>query len=319
MLLKSLWHLNESISSIREKEVRVQDLSKLTIKSNYSLISTGTERLVARGEVPKSLYEVMRVANMEGHFTFPLKYGYSLVGEIISEGEWKGKRVHLMHPHQNIVWANPADVTIIPDTIPSKRATLASNVETAVNALWDSKVGVGDKVLVVGFGMIGSLVARLLSLMPAVKVVVLEKDVYRQQQAARMGFSLLTTTSADFDISFHTSASSAGLQQAIDAVGKEGTIVELSWYGTKKSTLSLGGTFHYQRKRIISSQVGQIPTDRNHRWTYQRRKAVVLQLLENPLFDEHISHEIRLEDAPLFFEKLRAGGMQEGLGWVIGY
>ena len=319
MLLKSLWHLNESISSIFEKEVTKQEASTLTIKSSYSLISTGTERLVARGEVPKSLYQAMRVAYMEGDFTFPLKYGYSLVGEVISEGEWKGKSVHLMHPHQNIVWANPLDVTIIPTTIPSKRATLASNVETAVNALWDSKVTVGDKVLVVGFGMIGALVARLLSLMPAVEVVVLEKDVYRQQLAEKMGFSLLTTASADFDISFHTSASSEGLQRAIEAVGKEGTIVELSWYGTKKSTLSLGGDFHYQRKRIISSQVGQIPTDKNHRWTYQRRKAVVLQLLEDPIFDEHINHEIALEDAPLFFKKLRAGGLQEGLGWVIRY
>jgi len=100
----------------------------------------------------------------------------------------------------------------------------------------------------------------------------------------------------------------------------EGKIIELSWYGTKSVQLNLGGDFHYQRKQIISSQVGQVPFEKSARWNYQRRKETVWELLKNPLFDAHITHEIPFTESPAFFDKLRNGEVQnEGLGWVIRY
>jgi len=319
MRTNTLWHLSKSQSAILSINQTKRKETDVEIKSLYSLISTGTERLVAAGQVPISLHQKMRVPYMKGHFTFPLKYGYSLVGEVQSEGAWQGQLVHLMHPHQDRLWVEEAALTLIPKGLSPKVATLASNMETALNAVWDSQVTVGDRVVIIGFGMIGALVTRLLSLLPAVQVYVVEVNEYRQELVQEMGFNLLPKGMQDFDCSFHTSASSSGLQQAIDLVGEEGTIIELSWYGARETTVQLGGNFHYQRKRIISSQVGQISSTKIARWTYKRRKKLVFDLLKNPVFEAHLTQELSLSEAPAFFEQLRTGELPNGLGWVIRY
>jgi len=231
--------------------------------------------LVANGLVPEDLHEKMEVPYMGGTFSFPIKYGYSLVGEVISEGAYHGQLVHLLHPHQDRVVADMQSIDCFPKNIPVKRATLASNMETALNAIWDSGVSVGDKVLVVGFGMIGGLVSKLLSLIAAVEVVVIEPNDYRATQAANMGFSVNPSEAKHFDISFHTSGTSAGLQTCIDSIGMDGNVVELSWYGTKPAHVKLGGAFHYQRKQLISSQVAHIPFSKQARWNFRGRQQIV--------------------------------------------
>lgn len=318
MQAKALWHLSTHQSIIQQATIDVD--APIRLKSLYSLISTGTERLVAKGQVPMDMKSAMQVPFMEGDFDFPIKYGYSLVATIISEGEWYGQLVHLLHPHQDYLQVNASAISLIPENIPAKRATLASNMETALNAIWDSQVSIGDEVLVVGFGMIGGLVARLLSLLPAVNVTVAETNPYRMQLAKEMGFMIENEPTSSFDYSFHTTGTSKGLQLSIDKVGLASKVIELSWYGNKSVQLQLGHDFHSLRKQIISSQVGQIPTNKSHRWDYDRRKATVFELLKNPIFDAHISHEIPFAQSPLFFDGLRKGEVQsKGLGWVIVY
>lgn len=320
MVANSLWHISETTSNLQTASLDKFGTDYLLIKSLYSLISTGTERLVASGKVPSSMHESMAVPNMDGSFEFPIKYGYSLVGEVLSKGDLEGQLVHLLHPHQDVLQADKASISLVPKDIPAKRAALASNMETAINAVWDSGVSVGDKVVVCGFGMIGGLVARLLSLMPAVEVVIIEKNTYRIQQAKDMGFSVNPSNLEGFDYSFHTSGSSTGLQTCIEAVSMEGKIIELSWYGTKSVEVQLGASFHQQRKQIISSQVGQVPFSKSARWDYKRRKAVVWELLKNPVFNRHITDEVAFVDSPVFFEALRKGKvLDKGLGWVIKY
>ena len=318
MIATSLWHTSSSKSILQKEELGQIPRQKVLIQSLYSLISTGTEKLVAKGLVPVSMHQSMRVPAMGGDFIFPIKYGYSLVGKVVSNGIFKNKIVHLLHPHQDFLIVNKTDFSIVPTEIPAKRAALASNMETALNAIWDSKVSVGDKVLVCGFGMIGGLVARLLSLLPAVEVFIVEKNTFRANQATKMGFMVNPKDIINFDYSFHTSGTSTGLQTCIDAVGMEGKIIELSWYGTKSVEVNLGANFHYQRKQIISSQVGHIPFTKSARWNYHRRKQVVWELLKNPVFDAHITNEVAFNESPAFFEKLRQDTLDgHGLGWVL--
>lgn len=320
MTSTSLWHISPNQSKLQTEPLLLTNPKQIVVKSLYSLVSTGTERLVAMGNVPTTMYGAMRVPSMGGAFDFPIKYGYSLVGKVLSDGPYQGKTVHLLHPHQDQLVTSPNSFSIIPEVIPAKRAALASNMETALNAIWDSGVTIGDKVMVCGFGMIGGLVARLLSLLPAVEVVILEKNAFRIAQAVEMGFTVNPTILENVDYSFHTSGSSAGLQACIEAVGMEGKIIELSWYGTKSVQLNLGADFHYQRKQIISSQVGHVPFSKNARWDYSRRKAVVWELLKNPVFDTHLTNEIAFGDSPTFFEDLRNGAvLNQGLGWVLRY
>lgn len=315
MTATALWHTNNRATELKPIEL---DEAGVLIRSLYSLISTGTERLVAQGGVPAELQEKMRVPGMQGQFSFPLTYGYSLVGQVEALGHvLHHKYVHLLHPHQSAVHWPAEQLSVIPEGIPPLRATLASNLETVVNAVWDSQVQVGSRVLVVGFGMIGALLSRVLAQIPAIELVVVETNDERKLLAAEMGFTL-GQGGQDFDCAFHTTAQSAGLQMALDAVGQEGKVVELSWYGKREIMLSLGGLFHYGRKQIISSQVSHLPARKRARWDFARRKAVVFRLLQQAVFDQHITQLIDFSEAPDFFGQVRSGSTP-ALGTAIRY
>ncbi|MEM8967615.1 MAG: zinc-binding alcohol dehydrogenase [Bacteroidota bacterium] len=315
----AFWHLSSKESKIQAQSLSPIQAGECRIETAFSLVSSGTETLVATGRVPAELHELMQVPYQEGDFSFPVKYGYSLVGKVV-EGttELIGKHVHLLHPHQSQCVVNFQDVTIIPEEVPSRRAVLASNLETALNAIWDSRISAGDRVLVVGMGLIGSLVAQLVDQFPATQVSVVDTNDVRREFARQQGFSLYEPSDASFDIAFHTSGSSAGLQICVDAVGYEGKIVELSWYGTRAVEVQLGGSFHQQRKQIISSQVSRLPPHRQSRWDYRRRKQTVLELLKDDVWDNFLTAAVDFTDSPALFDKLRQGDRSQ-LSWTIAY
>ncbi len=314
MISKALWHTSEAHSELRDQE---EPLIKdgIVIKSEYSLISIGSERLVSLGQVPIPLYNQMKVPYMAGDFSFPIKYGYSLVGTLEN-----GKRAHLLHPHQNNCMVSEDHLFYVPENVPAKRASLASNLETALNAIWDGNVQTGDAVLVVGFGLVGSLIARLVSMIPATRLLVADVDSNKLKLARDMGFPAKHPSEIDevFDLAFHTSATSPGLQLAVNQTGFEGKIVELSWYGTRNTVLELGSSFHIERKQIISSQVSNLSAERRSRWDYVRRKEVVFKLLVDEVFDAHITDVIPFEELADFFNELRFGEIKP-LGCVVEY
>jgi threonine dehydrogenase-like Zn-dependent dehydrogenase len=291
------------------------------IRTLFSALSPGTERLVYTAQVPAHLAQDMRCPYMGGDFSFPVKYGYSLVG-VIHQGPSNllGQTVHVLHPHQNRCVVRLEDVYTLPPSVPPQRATLASNLETAVNVLWDAQVALGERVLVVGFGIVGSLVARLLSFMPGVELHVIDTAPAKQRLAQALGFRASGPEGLEpgFDLAIHASAASAGLQVAIDHVGFEGRVIELSWYGTRAVSLQLGGTFHQQRKRIISSQVSTIAPMQRPRWNNRRRKDLVFALLQRSEFDAHITHTVGFADLPEVFRQL-AHAPTEGLAYVVDY
>ncbi len=316
---RAFWHTSPTTSEVREVNFPALEPGYCVVQSLYSLISTGTERLVATGHVPASLHNSMAVPYMEGSFPFPVKYGYSLVGRVVQGSpKVKGRLVHVLHPHQSHCMVQEVDVFPVLDEVPPLRATLASNMETALTALWDAEVAIGDKVLVVGFGMIGALVARLLQALPAVTLFVQDTDAERTAIAQRAGFTTAPPEIHDFDIAFHSSGSEAGLQTSIDAVGHEGKVVELSWYGTRPVSVHLGGSFHRQRKQLISSQVASLPARRSARWDFRRRKEVVFELLKDEAFDRHITKIVPFENLPSQFNRIRQGDRSE-LGWGVRY
>lgn len=315
--VKTLWHHSAELSDIQLEQLNGP--GQLLIESAYSMLSLGTERLVAKGLVPQALHTSMQVPYMKGDFNFPIKYGYSMVGKVLTEEHsLQGAYVHFLHPHQDYCLVEEKDVFVIPKSVDLSTATLASNLETALNAVWDSGVSIGDRALVVGFGLIGSLVARLLDLIPEVEVQVLELDPKKQALAEKLGFSILKTSEELFDVAFNCSASAQGLQSCIDLTGFESKIIELSWYGNQTAMLQLGGTFHQQRKQLISSQVSSIPADRRGRWDYKRRKSTVFNLLKNPIFKHHISQNLKFAVVPKLFEQIRREKVAE-LGICIAY
>ncbi|MEL6793937.1 MAG: zinc-binding alcohol dehydrogenase, partial [Pseudomonadota bacterium] len=261
------------------------------VRTGWSLISRGTERLVSEGRVPKSEWTRMRAPHQEGDFPFPVKYGYAAVGDAVS-GPHAGRSVFALFPHQTHFRLDASQLIPLPAGMDPRRAALAANMETALNALWDAGSGPGDKIAVIGGGLVGCLVAFLAGKLPGADVTLVDVVNRRADVAAQLNvnFALGEMTARDCDASFHTSVSAAGLKTAIECLGSEGILVEMSWYGEGETPIALGGAFHAERLRIISSQVGKIAPSRRPRWNYGRRLAKALELCADPALDCLIDH-----------------------------
>lgn len=268
---------------------QVGDVSVTTL---FTGISRGTERLIFRGGVPAAEHETMRAPFQEGAFTFPVKYGYSAVGRI-EDGARKGAIIFALFPHQT-QFCVPEDMALtVPDNVPAARAVLAANMETALNITWDAQIKIGDRIVVVGAGVVGALAAYLAAQVPGTEVTLVDIDPDKRDLAQTLGcdFALPDAFPGDADVVIHASASAAGLETATSCAGVEARVIEASWYGDRAVTIPLGGRFHQRRLQLISSQVGRIPAAQAARWTYQRRLAKALALLADPCLDALISGE----------------------------
>lgn len=284
-------------------------------------VSHGTEMLVFRGEVPEDQHTTMRAPFQEGHFPGPVKYGYLSVG-VVERGpdRLRGRTVFCLHPHQTAYVVPAAAVTLVPDDVPPDRAVLAGAMETAVNALWDAAPLVGDRIAVVGAGMIGCCVAGLLARFPGVEVTLVDVDTSRADVAESLGarFAVPDDVSAGRDLVVHASGTSAGLQLALDLLRFEGTVLDLSWYGTRPVELALGGAFHSGRLRIRSSQVGSIATAQRGSRTHAQRMELALDLLRDPAFDALLSGSSPFAELPEILAGL-AEGRDRALCHVVTY
>jgi NADPH:quinone reductase-like Zn-dependent oxidoreductase len=288
-----------------------EEKGEVLVRARYSGISRGTEALVFRGEVPPSQYEAMRAPFQEGRFPAPVKYGYSSVGEVIEGPDaLVGRTVFCLHPHQDVYRVPAAAVTPLPDGLPAARAVLAANMETALNGLWDAQPAPGDRIVVVGAGVVGMMAAWLCSRMPATDVLVYDVDDRRAGPAKALGLSLTgeDPTGAAADLVIHASGQEAGLRSALAAAGMEATVLELSWYGNRHVTLPLGEAFHSRRLTLMSSQVGHLPPRRAARWNHRRRMEKALELLLDPALDALISGESPFDDLPRVMSELSKDG-----------
>ncbi|WP_425953757.1 zinc-dependent alcohol dehydrogenase [Xylanimonas sp. McL0601] len=284
-------------------------------------MSRGTESLVFRGDVPPDQYTAMRAPFQEGELPGPVKYGYLNVG-VVEEGPsgLRGRTVFCLFPHQTRYVVPAASVVVVPDDVPASRAVLAGTVETAVNALWDAAPLVGDRVTVVGAGMVGCSVARLLAGIPGAEIELVDVDEDKAKVAAAIGvgFSLPEGARGARDLVLHTSATSEGLQLALDLLTSDGTVVDLSWYGDAAVRLALGGAFHSRRLTIRASQVGAVARSRRDKRSTRDRLALALELLRDTAFDALITGESEFEELPDVMARLATGRLP-GLCHTIAY
>jgi threonine dehydrogenase-like Zn-dependent dehydrogenase len=195
--------------------------------------------------------------------------------------------------------------------VPVDRAVLAGTMETAVNAVWDAAPLVGDRATVVGAGMVGCCVAWLLGRIPGARVTLVDVEPGRAEVAAALDvdFALPGDAADGRDLVVHTSATSAGLQQSLDLLAPEGTVVELSWYGDRDVTVSLGGPFHSRRLGIRASQVGAVPPARRHSRTTTDRLRLALELLADPALDTLVTGASHFDELPEVMQRLASGDL----------
>ncbi|RKF29100.1 zinc-dependent alcohol dehydrogenase [Micromonospora globbae] len=306
----AFWLRSPGEGEIRPVRLADPGEDEVLVRTRFTGVSRGTETLVFAGRVPADQYAVMRAPFQEGDFPAPVKYGYLNVG-VVEEGpaELCGRTVFCLHPHQTAYVVPASAVVPVPDAVPPARAVLAGTVETAVNALWDAAPLVGDRVTVVGAGMVGCCVAAVLARFPGVRVQLVDTDPARADVAAALGvdFALPEEAAGGRDLVVHASATAAGLQRSLDLLVPEGTVVELSWYGDRPVELALGGVFHSGRLTIRGSQVGTVSPARRDRRSYADRLAIALDLLADPAFDALITGESRFVELPDVLTRLTSG------------
>jgi NADPH:quinone reductase-like Zn-dependent oxidoreductase len=309
---RAFWVREPGRGEIRPAALPTPGPDDVLVHALRSGVSRGSETLVFRGGVPVSQYDLMRAPFQEGDFPGPLKYGYLSVG-VVQRGpaELAGRTVFCLHPHQTAYVVPARSVVLVPDDVPPARAVLAGTVETAVNALWDAAPLLGDRVTVVGAGMVGCCVARLLARFPGVRVTLVDVDAARAGVAAALGVDFALPADADEgqDLVVHTSATSAGLQRGLELLVGEGTVIDLSWYGDAEVTLSLGAAFHSRRLGIRASQVGLVAPARRTTRTTTDRLTLALDLLRDPAFDVLLTGTSRFDELPEVLPRLAAGDL----------
>jgi NADPH:quinone reductase-like Zn-dependent oxidoreductase len=298
---RALWLVAPGRAELRSEPLSALGPGEALVRTQFSAFSRGTERLVFEGRVPRSEYQRMRAPFQVGEFPFPVKYGYCNVGRVLEgPAELRDRSVFCLYPHQTLYQVPASALSLVPEHVPPARAVLAANMETALNAIWDAALAAGDRVCVVGAGVVGCLVAYLAVRHPGCEVHVLDVDPRKAEVARALGahFAGPDAPPRECDVVLHASGAPEGLTSALEAAGLEARIVELSWYGATQVSVPLGEAFHARRLSIVSSQVGRLPAKHAPRWSHARRRALALALLGDPVLDLLISGESRFDQAP---------------------
>lgn len=302
----ALWTTNPGRVELREEALGAVHPGHVLVQTLFSGVSRGTEGLVFEGRVPESERQRMRAPFQSGEFPGAVKYGYANVGRVLSgDGLARGTLVFSLFPHQTHFTLPAASVHPIPEVVPAMRAVLAANMETALNALWDAQPLPGDRVSIVGAGVLGCLLLALLTRYPAIDVEVVELSTARAPLVAALGGRPVSAESASTgrDLVFHTSASAGGLRTALGLSRFQGKVVELSWYGSREVNVSLGAAFHSQRLTLLSSQVGSVSPNKPG-WTFEARLQLALRLLDDQRLDALLAPAVPFAELPSRFASL---------------
>ncbi len=305
---RALWLTGTKSVEIRTEELPALGPDQVRVQSRLSGISHGTEMLVYRGQAPVDL--PLDLPTMAGSFAFPVKYGYAGTGEVEAVGAnveslHPGDLVFTFHPHQDR-YVVPATMPVrLPEGTPVEAAVFLANLETAMNVMLDANIRFGETVVIFGQGVVGLLITMLARRSGAAQVIAVDPIAQRREHALESGASAVFSPDGEFagrirnltggrgaDVAIEVSGAPAALQQAMDCVTTQGTVVVASWYGTKPVSLLLGSAFHRGRLRVISSQVGMIDPALAPRWSYERRRELAVSLLTDLPLAGLITHRI---------------------------
>jgi 2-desacetyl-2-hydroxyethyl bacteriochlorophyllide A dehydrogenase len=310
---RELWFVAPGKVEIRTgQQVTTLGDGQVLARGLCSGISQGTELLLYRGEGPQDFDSSLG----DGASTslYPRRYGYSWVGEVVESrvlGIAPGQRIFSLRAHGDSHVIDGGQCRVLPDSVPSLRATLAANLETALNVVWDAGISLGDDVVVVGAGIVGLLVVYLAKRAGASSVRVVEPSSRRREAAVRLGANIAVSPAEDeprasADVVVEATGQPTSLDRAIAHAGEEGTVVVASFYGERRAPVALGGEFHRRRLRLKASQVSRLPLAKGARWNVNRRWERVLEFLSDKRLDELLDPAVPFAQAETMFARLSA-------------
>lgn len=280
---------------------------EVLVESRVSAISQGTELLVYRGQVPRDLPLDATIASLSESVAYPLKYGYALAGTVAEIGpgvepHWRGRHVFAFHPHESSFVARPDDLIALEDGLPLDDAALLANMETALNLVMDGRPMIGERVAVIGQGVVGLLVTALLARHPLGELCTVDSLRARCERSLSLGADRSldpddAPAAGTFDLVYELSGNPEALNTALGLAGYGSRIVVGSWYGEKTATIELGGHFHRDRIEIISSQVSTISPALSGRWDKARRLDLAQAMLGEVMPASLVTHRFHIRDA----------------------
>ncbi|MBN1382138.1 MAG: zinc-binding dehydrogenase [Deltaproteobacteria bacterium] len=326
MKRQSLFFTRPNQVEILEETIPKPSKGKVLVRTLASAISAGSERLVYRGEFPAHTALDAAIPALNGTFAYPVKYGYSTVGDILAIGTgvddlWQGREVFSFQPHQSHFLAETSELFPLPPHMNIRDALFLPSMETAATLVMDGAPLLGERVVIFGQGIIGLLVTTLLKRLSLEKILTLENSPRRRNMSQELGADLtidpkgweaeailsLLKGNSEYegaDLTYELSGDPNALDLAVLLTGYHGRIVVGSWYGTKAVTANLGDHFHRSRIRMISSQVSTIDPALRGRWTKDRMIRLVWRLLDEIAPSRFISHTFAFEEASKAFELL---------------
>jgi 2-desacetyl-2-hydroxyethyl bacteriochlorophyllide A dehydrogenase len=332
MNARQLWFTKPRQIDIREQQLSQPAQGQILVKTNCSAISAGTEMLVYRGQLPADIALDATLESLQQQQTYPLQYGYACVGRVEQIGaevnsSWQDKQVFAFQPHASHFITTPDQVIALPDGLDPESAVFLANMETAVNLVLDGSPALGERVVVLGQGIVGLLLSSLLAQFPLAELYALDGIAERRARALRLGVKqvfdpasetqiaalnqdlqlpvqLLETPGAGADLIYEVSGVPEALNLAIDLCSYSGRIVIGSWYGSKSANIQLGGAAHRNRIKFISSQVSTIAPELTGRWDKARRFQTAWEMIRRLQPQELISHRVPLERAGSVYELL---------------
>lgn len=322
MTERALVFTSEKEATVKQTEVSTPGEGEVVVDAELSAISSGTEMLIYRGDAPTDIEADSSLETIDGDLSYPLQYGYSLVGTVTEIGSgvsetWLHRDVIAFHPHQTRFTSSIEYLTALPTGVSPRAGTIFPSAETATNFLLDGEPKIGERVVVFGAGVIGLCTVQLLSEFPLESLVVVEPRSSRQELAISFGadeaispknigerFSTDDAAHLSVDLVYELSGQPDALNDAIEVVGFDGRVVVGSWYGSKQSHLDLGGSFHRDRIDITSSQVSSIDPSLRGRWSKGRRAQTALRNLQAVDCDTLISDVVPFKNAGDAYERI---------------
>lgn len=284
---------------VRESDISAPAPAEVVVEAECSAISSGTELLAYRGQLPGDMQADLSISALDHGTDYPLAYGYALVGVVRAVGEdvsaeWIGRRVVAFHPHATYAVVPLSDIMAVPDGCLPGDAVLFPSMETAVNLMQDGEPKIGERVLVLGQGIVGLMTTAALARFPLCRLITADYFDRRRTLSEAYGASVaidpsdgmealraaLGSEDGTVDVTFELSGNPEAINTALEMTGYSGRVILGSWYGRKQASLNLGGTFHRSRVRLESSQVSTIDPSLRGRWSKERRARVAWQLLQ---------------------------------------
>ncbi|MEQ8313342.1 MAG: zinc-binding dehydrogenase [Gammaproteobacteria bacterium] len=331
MKARQLWFNGPASVEVREQALPPLLPGQVLVENLYSAISAGTELLVYRGQLPDSLSLDDSLDAFAGEAaSYPLQYGYAAVGRIIEVGKQvdpatKGRTVFSFQPHASHYQCALDSTLLVPDGIDPRAAVFLANMETAVNLVHDARPLLGERVIIMGQGIVGLLVSNLLAQYRLAELAVLEPVERRRELAEQAGVHsalspdsasamsdlrkrlAVTETHGGADVVIELTGNPEALNLSLELCGYSGRVVVGSWYGTKSAKLNLGERFHRNRIRLVSSQVSTIDPKLSGRWDKARRFQLAWEMIQKCEPEKYISNSIPLENAADAYQLLDSG------------